>query len=202
MEVGAGIAGMVQTGAGVLAGAGAAVGTEVRITEAGTTGMATDITTTTLILTAEEAITPITASEETIIPAEVTLHEATEAITFTTLLQEDQMPTIRLEIRQDTTRQTVHVTAAQLQESTIQREIAAITLQETAATTIIALQHEATTLQEVKTQHLQDPTVLQVLVAAEDLLEAVPTAAAEDLAAVAADEEDNYKKLNDVNAYV
>lgn len=146
MAAGAGIAGMVQ--AGDLAGAGEA-GMEVRITEAGTTGMATDITTTTLILTAEEAITPIAASEETIIPTEVTLHEATEAITLTTLLQEELMQIIRLEILQDTTRIRARVTAMQLQEIIIRQETA-ITLQETAATIIIALRHEAITLLEAK----------------------------------------------------
>lgn len=153
MAAGAGIAGMVQVGAGVLAGAGAAVGTEVRITAAGITGMVMDITIITPIQTAEEAIMPIAVSEETTTATEAAQQEATEAIMLTTLLQEGQMRTIQLETLQDIIIRQLLVlaTAAQPLQEIITRRETAIILRETAVTTIIALQHEAITLREVKT---------------------------------------------------
>lgn len=146
MAVGVGITGMVQAGAGDLAGAGAVAGTAL-ITEAGIIGTETATTTTTPTLMEEEATTPTAASEETIIIEEI-LQEAIE-VTMLTILLEEVMPTILPEIRRDTTRAILLVTTLQIPEITALLETA-ITLQEIATTTII-LQHETATLQEAKT---------------------------------------------------
>lgn len=194
MAVGAGIAGTDQVG--VLAGAGAGTIGTILITAVGTTGMEVTTTITTLMPTEEEATTPTTALEETIITEAILQQEATEAIMHTTLREEGKELIIPTEIQQDITQPEPVATVLQIQETIIQaQEI--ITQHETViipqeiTATITVLQAEAI-LQEAKMWHHQDHhTAALAQVAAEDHQVEVPMAAAEDLAAVAADEEDN-----------